>query len=269
MRLLLTNDDGIHAEGLQSLRQVLSASPMMEVFTVAPDRERSASGHAITMHRPLLVDEIKTNGRRERAWAVGGTPADCTKLAVEAILEERPDVVISGINRGPNLGTDVFYSGTVSAAIEGAMYGLPALAVSLTAFEGLDYTFAAHFVRHLLGYLPQLSLKPRILLNVNIPAVEPSQINGVRFTRLGVRQYRNVFDRRLDPRGRVYYWLAGELLDPDNDPDSDVIAIKNNFISITPIHLDLTSHQTLYDLQQVEIDLGEIVDRSGILHRTQ
>jgi len=259
MHLLLTNDDGINAEGLQTLRHILSESPDCEVFTVAPDRERSASGHAITMHRPLLVEELKTNGQGGRAWAVGGTPADCTKLALEAILPVRPTVVISGINRGPNLGTDVFYSGTVSAAIEGAMYGIPALAVSLTAFEDLDYTFAARFVRFLLKHLPQFNLKPRTLLNVNIPAVEPQQINGIRFTKLGVRQYRNVFDRRLDPRGRVYYWLAGELLDPDNDPDSDVIAIKNNYISITPIHLDLTSYHSLDFLKEFKLDLAELL----------
>lgn len=248
MRVLLTNDDGIFAEGLHALRKELEEVEGLELFIVAPDRERSASAHAITIHRPLHVEELNLNEGRSRAWAVNGTPADCTKLAVEAILRDRPDLVISGINRGSNLGTDVFYSGTVSAAIEGAILGLPSIAVSLATWENPDYTAAARYTRLLALKVAEVGLPPYTLLNVNVPPLDEQEIAGVAITRLGVRRYTNVFDRRVDPRGRVYYWMAGEVDDPDADPESDVMAIKNNMISVTPLHLDLTYHRLRKDL---------------------
>lgn len=252
---LLTNDDGVHAEGLQALRLELENVRDAIVYVVAPDRERSASGHAITVHRPLLVDELELSGSRSRMWAVSGTPADCTKLAVMALLPETPSLVISGINRGPNLGTDVFYSGTVSAAIEGTILGIPSIAVSLGATEDLDYDLAAVFTRRLALRVIERGLPANTLLNVNIPALEESQIVGSAVTRLGVRRYRNVFHRRLDPRGRVYYWLAGEAMEEECEPDTDVTAIRNNLISITPIQLDLTHHGARAYLQRWSLDL--------------
>ncbi len=264
MDILLTNDDGIYAEGIQVMRKVLEEKRQGDnIWVVAPDRERSASGHAITIHRPLHVDEVRFEGSRSRAWAVNGTPADCTKIAVEALMSKPPDLVISGINRGPNLGTDVFYSGTVSAAIEGALIGIPSLAVSVAAFEHVSYELSAEFINLLIEQLAEEKLPQNTLLNINVPALEESEIAGVAVTRLGIRKWRDVFDRRIDPRGKVYYWLAGEATDTHNEPDSDVVAIKNNMISITPIHLDLTHHGLREKLAQLKFCLPSEVEREG------
>jgi 5'-nucleotidase len=243
LRVLLTNDDGIHAEGLRELCRTLERNLDIEVTVVAPDRERSATGHAITVHKPLHVDQIKVPDCHAQAYAINGTPADCTKLAVEALLPAPPDIIISGINRGPNLGTDVFYSGTVSAAIEGALLGVPSIAISLAEFDNPDFRVAARFASQLLVFVHREGIPPHTLLNVNVPALELPHIAGVAVTKLGVRRWKNVFDRRHDPRGKVYYWLAGEAMDMDAEPGSDVTALKNNLISITPIHIDLTNHE--------------------------
>nr|PZN44975.1 MAG: 5'/3'-nucleotidase SurE [Bacillota bacterium] len=243
MRILLTNDDGVYAEGLQALREALEELPDVELYIVAPDRERSASGHAITLHRPIFPTRIEMPGTRAVIYSVSGTPADCAKLAIEELLPGRPDLVISGINHGPNLGTDVIYSGTVSAAIEGTILGIPAVAVSLCTFGPGDYTFAAQFTRDLALRVVREGLPRGTLLNVNIPPVSPAQCAGVAITKLGVRLYKNQWDRRVDPRGKVYYWLAGEVMELHNDPDSDVVAVQNNLISITPLQLDMTDYR--------------------------
>lgn len=254
MRILLTNDDGVHAEGLGALRHAIARLPNVDVTVIAPDRERSASGHAITVHRPIHVDPIDVPDAPCSIWGVTGTPADCVKLAVEAILPERPQLVISGINRGANLGTDVFYSGTVSAAIEAAFYDIPSLAVSLDAFRDPDFEPAAEFVAWVVERLRGHRLPPRTLLNINVPAVPAGHHAGVALTKLGVRRYRNIFDRRTDPRGRPYYWLAGELMEASNDPDTDVMAVQRNLISITPIQLDLTDHRLLATMSEWGLD---------------
>lgn len=247
MIVLLTNDDGVHADGLLALREAFCQTGEWDVYVAAPDRERSASGHAITMHQPLRVDDLRTDGSPCKCiWAISGTPADCTKLAVAALLPSPPDVVVSGINRGPNLGTDVFYSGTVSAAVEAAMLGIPAIAVSLSAFENLDYSYAADFSVGLAELVAANRLPDDCLLNVNIPALEPDDITGVALTRLGNSRFRDFFEKRVDPRGKAYYWLTGELQTVDSHPDTDMGAIKSNLISVTPIHLDLT-HYALID----------------------
>lgn len=242
MIILLTNDDGVYAEGLQALRREMEQVDDARIYVVAPDRERSATGHAITMHRPLFAEEVHFPESRCRCYSVTGTPADCTKLAIEALLGTKPDLVISGINRGANLGTDVFYSGTVSAAIESTILGIPSIAVSLAAWRHPDFTLAARFARRLALKTLERGLPRGTLLNVNVPPVDPALCAGVVVTKLGVRLYKDVFDRRIDPRGREYYWLAGELMESGNDPDTDVVAVKNNQISVTPVHLDLTNH---------------------------
>ncbi|MEW6522037.1 MAG: 5'/3'-nucleotidase SurE [Bacillota bacterium] len=251
---MLTNDDGILAEGLQTLKSHLECLPEVELWVVAPDRERSASGHSITIHQPLQVQELAGNGKT-KSWAVSGTPADCTKLALQALLETRPDLVVSGINRGPNLGQDVYYSGTVSAAVESALLGVPALAVSLTAFENLDYTFAAKFAAGTAWHVLKTGLPRGTLLNINVPALDPGQVAGVAVTRLGVRRYRDAFDRRVDPRGRTYYWLTADAPDHEEPDDTDIGAIRNNLISITPIRLDLTHHDLMGELRQWVADV--------------
>jgi len=259
LRILLTNDDGIYADGLQALREVLQRSPGLQVWVVAPDRERSASSHAITLHKPLYVNEVKLPGATVPMWSINGTPADCTKIGVCALLPERPDLVISGINRGYNLGTDVLYSGTVSAAIEGVILGIPSIAVSLAA-EHADYSFAAQFVEHLVQTFRRRGISAReTLLNINIPALDAEHIAGVAVTSLSHRRYENTFIRRVDPRGRAYYWMAGELLTLDHDEDTDVGALSRNMVSLTPLHLDLTHRPMQEELKEWLPDLNQLV----------
>lgn len=263
MIVLLTNDDGINADGIQALKTAFQAVPGAEVFVVAPDRERSASGHAITIHHPLQVEEVDPGEAGGRSFAVNGTPADCVKLGVKALLPEPPQIVVSGINRGPNLGTDVFYSGTVSAAVEGIILGIPSIAVSLTAFEDLDYGYAAEFAVYLAGEVFRRGLPENTLLNVNIPPLAEEEIAGVAVTRLGKRPYENVFERRFDPRGKLYFWLAGENLALNGGPDTDVGSIKDNLVSVTPIHLDLTNHVVVSLLSQWGLVAGKTPPKGG------
>jgi 5'-nucleotidase len=242
VRLLLTNDDGVYAEGLHAVRRALEAGGRHELFIAAPERERSASSHAITLHKPIHVNAVHMDDLRSPAYAVSGTPADSTKIGILALMKERPDLVISGINRGANVGMDVLYSGTVSAAIEGVILGVPSIAVSVAGFEDLDYSVAARFVASLVDRLGQAPLDGRrpFLLNVNVPAVEADKVAGVAVTRLGIRYYTDVFHPRQDPRGRTYYWLAGEVRDDTATPDTDVWALAHNLISVTPLQLNLT-----------------------------
>lgn len=253
LHILITNDDGIHAPGIQYLSQKIFEAGCYRISIFAPDRERSAIGHAITMHRPLRVEKVDFLHNPElTGWAVNGTPSDCVKLAVEAILEEKPDLIISGINQGSNLGTDVLYSGTVSAAVEGLIMGIPSIAVSLTdRGDSSCYNFAADFICRLIPGLIRNSILPATLINVNVPAAV-DRIRGAKVTSLGSRRYRNIFEKRVDPRGMFYYWLAGELVDDDpEDEDSDTKAIRDGFISVTPIHFSLTNRAVMADLAKV------------------
>jgi 5'-nucleotidase len=254
LRILLTNDDGIFAEGLQVLAREIEK--IAETFVVAPDHEQSATGHAITMHRPLRAERVKYLHSPELpTWSVNGTPSDCVKLAVEAIMPYRPDMVISGINRGANLGTDVLYSGTVSAAIEGVILGIPAIAVSLAEYREPCYEYAAEFVSRLARVLYNHKASSDTLLNVNVPGCGREKMQGVAITRLGVRQYKNAFEKREDPRGRTYYWLAGELVDMEDGDDTDVAAVKSCKISVTPIQHDLTKYTQIDSLKEWSIEL--------------
>ncbi len=250
MKLLLTNDDGIHAAGLAELWSALSE--IAEVTVVAPDRERSATGHGITMDRPLRAEHLGLFDGQ--AWSVDGTPADCVKLAVNCLLEEKPDMVIAGINRGPNLAIDVFYSGTVSGALEGIILGFPALAVSVTEYDQPDYRYAAVFAKNLIPKVLQSHICAGTLLNVNVPSLTAREVRGVEITRLGSRKYLNSFEVRSDPRGRKYYWLGGESVDIEDEMETDVAAISKNMISITPINVDLTNYQVLKLLKEMPLD---------------
>ena len=243
MRILLTNDDGIGAAGIQALWRELSK--IADVIVAAPDVERSATSQAITVDSPIRVDNYCFDNPRICGWRIGGTPADCVKIALEALMTEAPDIVVAGINHGPNLGTDVLYSGTVSAAIEGALHGIPAVAVSLDGRDEYNFQPAAEFTSKLVQNIVERLLPPNTLLNVNIPALNSSQIKGVAITKLGVRQYENIFEGRRDPRGRLYYWMGGNVMDIENDNDSDIVAIKMSKISVTPIHFDLTNYSIM------------------------
>jgi len=249
LRILLVNDDGVYSAGLQTLRATLERMPGAEVYVVAPDRQRSASGHAITLHKPLYIEEVDIPGAESPVYAVNGTPADCTKIGMLAVLPGPADLVISGINRGGNLGLDVLYSGTVSAAIEGVILGVPAIAVSLAAWENPDYRPAAAFTAQLVELVMDRGLPPGVLLNVNVPPVPDGAVAGVAVTRLSRRSYRDRFERRVDPRGRTYYWLAGDPVEDPQPADTDVGAVRAGLISITPLRLNLADEGVIHQLR--------------------
>lgn len=242
MRLLLSNDDGILAKGLGVLEQAVA--PLGDVHVVAPDREQSATSHSLTLHHPLRPVRLG-----EKRWQVDGTPTDCVMLACEALLDERPDFVLSGINHGPNMGEDVLYSGTVAAAMEGLALGIPAIALSfagsvLRADAILDTQIAQ--IRSLIDHLMRLpKFPPHTLLNVNLPAVPGEEIRGVRLTRLGRRVFSDSITKMKDPWGREILWIGGGSVQWSGPDDSDFRAVHDGFISVTPLHLDLTHRDIL------------------------
>jgi 5'-nucleotidase len=259
LNLLIGNDDGIFALGIRTLANTL-ATAGHRVTVVCPDRERSATGHGLTLHQPIRAEQIPGIFASEvTAWSCSGTPSDCIKLALSVIVSEPPDFVLSGINHGPNLGTDVLYSGTVSAAMEGTIEGIASIAFSLGSYTHREFQVAANFARNLLQQLQQQPLCVGTLLNVNIPAVPQESIEGVKITRQGVRRYIEQFQQRVDPRGKSYYWLAGEIVedleqtDLTNLPEdiiTDVRAVKDNYISITPLQYNLTDAIAVEKLAQ-------------------
>jgi 5'-nucleotidase len=243
MRLLCTNDDGILAQGLEYLTR--AASSLGEVTVVAPDREQSATSHSLTLHHP-----IRAVPRGERRFQVDGTPTDCVMLALEALMPERPDFVLSGINHGQNMGEDVLYSGTVAAAMEGVMLGVPSIAISFAGGElKADPTLIADqvdVVARLLKHLTSLRNMPRdTLFNVNLPPLPAAQIKGVRLTRLARRVYSDSLMRMKDPRGQEIYWIGGGSASWTGTEDSDFRAVGEGYISVTPLTLDLTHTQML------------------------
>jgi len=242
LRLLLTNDDGIRAAGLAALERTLAG--LGEIDVVAPDRERSAAGHSLTIEHPLRAIHHDPHH-----WSVTGTPTDAVLLAIETLLPQRPDWVISGINHGPNMGEDVTYSGTVAAAMEGCILGVPAIAVSLAAKSEMLFDPVAPALRAVIEKLLQFRLGKNMLLNVNLPNLPADQVRGVRVTRLGSRQYRDSVVARQDPRGRDYYWIGGTGPDWAPDERSDAQAIAEGWISVTPLSTDLTHYPAVMDLE--------------------
>ena len=248
LRILVTNDDGIHAPGIFALKQALDAAGH-KVTVCAPDRPRSASGHSITLHKPLRLQEIALPDG-SIGYAGSGTPADCVTLGILDVLDHDLDLVVSGINHGPNLGWDVTYSGTVSAAMEAVIIGVPAIAVSVASYDKeIHWDGAAQFVARLAGDVARHRLPPATLLNVNAPSLPLGEIRGVRVTAQGDRQYVDRLEKRHDPLGRPYYWLGGKIHDKEAAPDSDVKAVGEGYISVTSIHLDLTAHAFVPDLR--------------------
>ncbi|WP_449243926.1 5'/3'-nucleotidase SurE [Desulfobacca acetoxidans] len=245
MYILLTNDDGIHAPGLWALYQSLRREHRIEV--VAPESEQSAVGHAISLLNPLRVKKVNKNGSFF-GWSVLGTPADCVKIAVAEVLPEKPDIVVSGINLGANVGINVLYSGTVSAATEAAIMGLRSMAVSLCTYREPDFTAAASFAARLAPQLPHLNLPTGVCLNVNIPDLPENQIKGVLLTRQEKGVLMEKYERRIDPRENIYFWLAGLNNHRELEPGTDYWAVHEGYISLTPIHHDLTDYDTLKEL---------------------
>ena len=246
MKILLTNDDGIYAKGIEVLHKHLSKDH--EVVVVAPETEQSAVGHAITLTDPLLVKSVNRNGIFF-GYAVKGTPADCVKLAINELVEQQPDLVVSGINLGANVGINVIYSGTVSAATEGAILGVPSMAISINTFRDPDFEPAAHFARLLARLVNKFGIPAHTSLNVNVPAIPEDEIKGVQITRQGVTRFVESFDRRVDPRENVYYWQCGSTPPLEEDSDTDACALARDYISITPIHHDLTNYGFMESLR--------------------
>lgn len=247
MKVLLTNDDGIYAKGIEALYQALIQEH--EVTVVAPETEQSAVGHAITWLNPLRVSPVQRNGSFF-GYALDGTPADCVKVAIAELLKPPPQVVVSGINMGANVGVNVIYSGTVSAATEAALLGMPAVAVSIDSFETTDFSAATNFIPRLLRMIEMEGLPRGVCLNVNVPAIPAEEVRGVRITHQGKMQCLEGYDRRVDPRNHVYYWLRNAAVIPDSNPEADSSALGENYISVTPIHHNLTRYEMLNELKK-------------------
>jgi 5'-nucleotidase len=249
VHILLTNDDGVYAPGLKALRKELQK--LGTVTVVAPATEQSAAGHSITLLTPLIVQEVRDDDNRPMGWAVEGRPADCVKLALLELLAEPPDLIVSGLNAGSNAGINVLYSGTVAAAIEGAFFRCTSVAVSLQYHKPkpLDFGLGAELARSIIEKI--LSQRPPVgsLFNVNIPNLEQGPVRGVRVAPQNVAPYRENYDRRTDPRGRVYFWTTPEFGCPNPHPDTDVTALEEGYVTVTPLQFDLT-HATL--LQQMK-----------------
>ena len=252
MKILLSNDDGIFAPGIEALSTALSR--IGEVYVVAPDVERSAASHSLTLHNPLRVHNSGFSGTAKAAFAVSGTPADCVKIALSQILNEAPDMVVAGINRGSNMCIDVFYSGTVAAAFEGAVAGIPAYAVSISSFDpDADYETSARWALACIETLHKRKHKIGLIYNINIPDPAKTEIKGVRTTRLGHLTYGESYEKRHDPGGKPYYWITGNPEIMDFSSECDIVAVQEGYISITPIKTELTDFNEIKNLNSTGI----------------
>lgn len=246
--LLCTNDDGIHAPGLVTLVEV--ASRLGDVSVVAPDRQQSATSHALTLHRPLRITEVG-----ERRWAVDGTPTDCVLLAIKELLDPRPAFVLSGVNHGPNMGEDVLYSGTVAAAMEATILGIPAVAVSFVGHDTETLATYAPLLGDLIAsFLAREDFPAETFLNINLPDRPAEAALGVEVTTLGRRVYYDSLTRSTDPRGQDYFWIGGGRSDWRGRDDSDFRAVQAGYVSLTPLHLDLTNYELLAEVRSWSLE---------------
>ena len=245
LRILVTNDDGIRSPGLLMLAKAVAA--LGEVWVVAPDRERTAVAHAVTLHKPLRVHEVG-----KRMYAINGTPVDCVNLALLNILPKRPHLLLSGINRGVNLGDDILYSGTVSAAVEGTIHGVPSMAVSQEGREEFRFATGAYYALRVARLIIQRGLPEETLVNLNIPDRARRDITGVRVTCLSRRRFENPIIEKVDPHGKTYYWIAGTRVSWSRSKDADHEAIADGAVSLTPLHLDSTNYSVLDQLRTWE-----------------
>lgn len=254
MRILLTNDDGYSAPGILALFHTLRRDH--EVTLVAPDREKSAVGHGITLNRPLRIAPVDPADKKNSRYAVNGTPADCIKLGLSELFDSPPDLVLSGINPGSNTGININYSGTVGAAREACLNGISSLAVSIRIGEVMDFDGMAGFIKHFISRGPHLTLPPGTFLNINAPGMPMDRIQGIRITRQAQGNLSESFEKKTDPTGRFYYWY-GRGGPTDDDPETDDHAVSRGCISITPIQCDLTNHDALAALREID---------GGLLH---
>lgn len=240
--ILLTNDDGVRAEGLQRLRRAVSS--LGKVVVVAPERQQSGASHALTLSNPLRSNLIEKD-----VIAVDGTPTDCVLLAMRGLLEQRPSILVSGMNHGPNLGDDVTYSGTVAAAFEGTLLGLPSIAISVCSWDECQFDAAERFATTIAKRVLEHGLPEGTLLNVNVPSIPPEEIKGVKVTKLGKRVYRDAVVKKTDPRGRAYYWIGGQPPIWCSGEETDFEAVEEGMVSITPLQLDLTDYKSLHTVR--------------------
>lgn len=251
-RILVCNDDGITAPGIRNLMEV--ASEFGEVTVVAPDSPQSGMGHAITIGEPLRIFE-EDLGNGIKGYACSGTPVDCVKLATGVILDHKPDLIVSGINHGPNYSISVVYSGTISAAMEGAIEGIPSIGFSLCDFShDADFTASREVVRQIIGKALSQTMPTGTLLNVNIPKLPLAELQGIKVTRQAIGRWVEEFDKREDPYGRKYYWLTGEYKHEDEGEDTDIWAIENGYVSVCPVAYDLTAHHSIPYLNQWDLE---------------
>jgi 5'-nucleotidase len=247
--ILVTNDDGITAPGIHSL--VNAVKDLGDVVVVAPDKPQSGMGHAITIGVPLRLNKVKDVFEAAEAWQTNGTPVDCVKLAVDKILHRKPDICLSGINHGANHSINVIYSGTMSAAMEASIESIPSIGFSLLDYSiEADFSAAEFYVHKIVESVMKLKLEKHFLLNVNIPAVPLDLMNGIKVCRQAYAKYDEDFDERLDPHGRKYYWLTGEFKNFDKGEDTDVWALEHNYVSVVPVHFDLTNYKLKKELEQ-------------------
>lgn len=242
--ILVTNDDGVHSHGITALQ--FAMKEVGDVYVVAPDRERSAVGHALTLHRPLKAEEIRDN-----VFSVNGTPTDCVALGIHKILPRKPDLIASGINRGSNLGDDITYSGTVSAAMEGTLLGVPSFAVSMAGDKPFLFESAQPFAQKIARFILARSLEPDTFININVPNIPLQQIKGIRLTRQGRRVYDNAIQDLFSPGGEQYYWIGGGKPVWDSREENDIQAVMSSYVSVTPLHLDLTNFSALEELKKL------------------
>ena len=245
-KILITNDDGIYAPGIRALWEAMCE--IGDPIVIAPDTEQSAVGHAITLTDPLRVVPVRRSGGFE-GFAVSGTPSDCTKIAIKSILDEKPDLLISGINSGSNVGNNIIYSGTISAATEGTMLGIPSIAISLDSYKSDDYRVAKMAAIDMANHVLRHGVPQGTLLNVNVPYCLPGEIKGVKITRQGTQYFKDEFDKRTDPRGRTYYWMKGNVVDKDESIEFDGKAVSEKYISVTPIHFNVTNDAYMDELK--------------------
>jgi 5'-nucleotidase len=248
--ILITNDDGITAPGLRNLVEVMKT--IGEVVVVAPDSPQSGMGHAITINKPLRLDKVSVFSGVD-SYQCSGTPADCVKLAVNRVLHRKPDILVSGINHGSNSSINVIYSGTMSAAVEGAIEGISSIGFSLCDFNiDADFTVAKHYAKIIVKRILKIGLQEGTLLNVNIPKLPMSKVKGIKVCRQANAKYVETFDERLDPHKRKYYWMKGDFVNLDKGDDTDEWALKNGYVSLVPVQFDLTAHYAIQHLNSVK-----------------
>jgi 5'-nucleotidase len=251
LKILVSNDDGIDSAGIHSL--VESLKQIADVTVVAPHKEQSAVGHAITMQTPLRVFEYQKNGEFF-GYAVDGTPADCVKIGIRNLMQSPPDIVVSGINHGSNTAINIIYSGTVSAAREAAIMDVPSIAISVTSHAVMDFSFASKVAKNLCLKVFEKGLPKGTLLNVNVPNLPEEKIAGIVLTKQGKSKWDDIYEKRVDPYGRNYYWLTGNLFELDHELEFDQAAIRKDYVSISPIHFDLTDYKTFTDMKNWKME---------------